>query len=44
MTLYYKTAYKPFYERWRAQKNSPSVVPSLIDFANEEFPGLLNSL
>ena len=44
MTLYFKTAYKPYYERWRSQKKNPSVVPSLVDFANEEFPGLLASL
>ena len=44
MTLYYKVAYKPFYEKWRSQKKNPSVMSSLIDFANEEFPGLLSTL
>ena len=44
MTLYFKTAYKPFFEEWKAQKSSPSVFPSLMAFAKHEFPGLLDSL
>jgi len=44
MTLYFKTAYKPFYEQWKSQKKSPSVVPSLVAFANAEFPDLLATL
>ena len=44
MTLYYKTAYKPFFEQWKAQKKSLSVVPSLVAFANAEFPSLLPAL
>ena len=44
MTLYFKTAYKPFFEKWKAQKKEPSVLPSLISFANEEFKGLMPSL
>ena len=44
MTLYFKTAYKPYFERWRSQKKVTSVVPSLVDFANTEFPGLMTTL
>lgn len=44
MTLYFKTAYKPFFEEWKAQKGTPSVFPSLMDFTKHEFPGLLDGL
>ena len=44
MTLYFKTAYKPFFEEWKAQRGTPSVKPSLVSFTNHEFPGLLDSL
>jgi len=44
MTLYFKTAYKPFYEQWKSQKKNPSVLSSLVDFSNAEFPDLLASL
>ena len=44
MTLYFKTAYKPFFEQWKAQKKQPSVAPSLVAFAEDEFPGLLPTL
>lgn len=44
MTLYFKTVYKPFFEEWKTQRGTPSVFPSLVDFANQEFPGLLDSL
>ena len=43
MTLYYKTQYKPFFDQWKSQKKSGSVMPSLIEFVNNEFPGLLAS-
>ena len=44
MTLYFKTAYKPFFEEWKAQRGSPSVQPSLVSFAKHEFPGLFDQL
>lgn len=44
MTLYFKTAYKPFFEQWKSQKKNPSVIPSLIAFANCEFAGLVDTL
>ena len=44
MTLYFKTVYKPFFEKWKSQKKNPSVIPSLVSFVNEEFKGLLPSL
>ena len=44
MTLYFKTVYKPFFEKWKSQKKNPSVISSLVSFVNEEFKGLLPSL
>jgi len=44
MTLYFKTAYKPFFEKWKAQKKTSDVFPSLLSFVNSEFPGLLQNL
>ena len=44
MTLYFKTAYKPFFEEWKTQRGSSSVFPSLVNFAKHEFPGLLEAL
>ena len=44
MTLYFKTQYKPFYEQWKAQKKTTSVLPSLAEFVNQEFKGLLPQL
>ena len=44
MTLYFKTAYKPFFEEWKNQRGTPSVIPSLVSFAKHEFPGLLDTL
>ena len=44
MTLYFKTAYKPFFEEWKNQRGTPSVFPSLVSFAKHEFPGLLDTL
>lgn len=44
MTLYFKTQYKPFFEQWKSQKKNSSVLPSLADFVNSEFKGLLPTL
>ena len=43
MTLYFKTQYKPFFEEWKNKKENPSVLDSLVKFAKDEFPGLLES-
>lgn len=44
MTLFFKLAYKPFFEQWKANKKRSSVIDSLITFAKKEFPGLLDNL
>ena len=44
MTLYFKTQYKPFYEQWKNQRKTQSVLVSLKDFVQSEFKGLLESL
>ena len=44
MTLYYKTQYKPFYDKWKASKEPVSVLASLRDFVNAEFDGLLKRM
>ena len=44
MTAYYKQGFQPFFDNWKAVKNEPSVIPSLITYANKEFPGLLSKL
>ena len=44
MTLFFKLAYKPFFDQWKANKKRSSVVDSLINFAKKEFPGLLDTL
>lgn len=45
MALYYKLAYKPFFDKWKAGKNKSSVFEeSLIAFVQLEFPGLLDKL
>ena len=42
MTLYFKTAYKPFFDKWKKSgKRKTSIAESLVAFANLEFPGLL---
>ena len=44
MTAYYKQGFQPFFDNWKAVKKEPSVIPSLITYANKEFPGLLGKL
>ena len=44
MTLFYKLAYKPFFDQWKANKKKYSVLESLIRFAKEQFGGLLDTL
>lgn len=44
MTAYYKQGFQPYFDNWKAVKSEPSVIPSLITYANKEFPGLLNKL
>lgn len=44
MTLYFKTAYKPFFDKWKTGKRKTSIMESLVAFANQEFPGLLKTM
>jgi hypothetical protein len=44
MTLYFKTTFKPYFERWKSDRKKTSIAQCLIDFAVVHFPGLLDSL
>jgi len=44
MTLYFKTAFKPFFEKWKGQKKNREIKGPLIEFMREHFPGLIESL
>ena len=45
MSNYFKTAYMPLFETWKKQsKKKTTVMQTLIDFSNLEFPGLLSNL
>ena len=44
MTLYFKTAFKPFFEKWKGQKKNREIKGPLLEFTKEHFPGLIESL
>ena len=45
MTTFYKSAFKPFFEQWRAQrKGTSNVLKHIEDFARDSFPGLLDQM
>ena len=44
MTLYFKLAYKPFFERQKQNKKTVTVLDSLVEMIKQEFPGLLDKL
>ena len=48
MANYYKTAFMPFFEKWKAKKRrgdkDNSLEALLVDFARIEFPGLIKML
>lgn len=44
MTLYFKLAYKPFFDKWKSNKKKSTIVDSLIAFVNQEFPGLIDKM
>ena len=44
MTLYYKTSFKSYFEKWKTDKKKQPIAHFLAQFANEYFPGLLASL
>lgn len=44
MTLFFKLAYKPFFDKWKSNKKKSNVIDSLVAFVNQEFPGLLDKM
>jgi len=44
MTLYFKTAFKSYFEAWKAQRQREPVTECLARFCHDAFPGLLESL
>ena len=44
MTLYFKTLFKPFLEKWKAQKKNRDIKPILVEFMKTSFPGLYEAL
>lgn len=44
MTLYFKTAFKPFFEKWKGQKKNREIKGPLLEFTKEHFPGLIESM
>jgi len=44
MTLFFKLAYKPFFDKWKSNKKKSSILDSLVAFVNQEFPGLLDKM
>lgn len=44
MTLYFKTAFKPFFEKWKGYKKNRDIKGPLIEFTKEHFPGLIESM
>lgn len=44
MTLYFKTAFKVYFERWKNDRRKTSIGECLIEFSHDYFPGLLDAL
>ena len=44
MTLYFKTAFKPFFEKWKGQKKNREIKGPLLEFTKEHFPGLVENM
>ena len=45
MTVFFKNAYKPFFEKWKNQKKQDKEIEnSLIEFTQSTFKGLLETL
>ena len=44
MTLYFKTVFKPFLEKWKGQKKNRDIKPILVEFMKVAFPGLYETL
>lgn len=44
MTLYFKTAFKPFFEQWKSDKKKVSISVYLTEFSRMYFHGLFENL
>lgn len=44
MTLFFKMAYKPYFDQWKSNKKKFTMLESLIRFTKKQFPGLLDPL
>jgi hypothetical protein len=44
MTLYYKTAFKPYFEKWKAEKRKVPISVCLAEFSLDHFRGLFDIL
>jgi hypothetical protein len=44
MTLYFKTAFKPYFELCRLKKKKTQIDESLAQFVNDEMPKLLGGM
>ena len=44
MTLYFKTVFKPFLEKYNQNKKNLTVPGVILDFVKEQFPGLIESM
>jgi len=44
MALYFKLAYKPFFDKWKSNRKKSSIADSLVAFVNLEFPHLIDTL
>lgn len=44
MTLYFKTIFKPYFERWKSERKKLSIAQCLADFTVKHFHGLFESL
>jgi len=44
MTLFYKTAFKPYYDLCRSKRKQQPVSDFIVKYVQEEYPGLFESL
>lgn len=44
MTVYFKTAFKPYFEKWKVEKKRPAISVYLAEFSHNYFPGLLDNI
>lgn len=42
MTLYFKTAFKPYFERWKTERKKTPITQCLADFSMDYFEGLFD--